>query len=121
MQPFFEAVHRGEIQVITSSLTLTEVLVLPYRSGNQKLAQNYTRILLHAPNLKVLPVSETIAQKAAEIRGTYGYKVPDAIHLATAFAGNASSFLTNDLELRPMSGINLIMLETVLAKLRLRP
>jgi predicted nucleic acid-binding protein len=121
LQPFFDAVHRGQIQVVTSSLTLTEVLVLPYRLGNHNLAQNYTRILLHAPNLKVLPVSETIAQKAAEIRAAHGYKVPDAIQLATAIVGNESSFLSNDLALRQTPGINLIMLETVLAQSRFGP
>jgi hypothetical protein len=30
--PFFEAVERGDIQVVTSTLTLTEVLVHPYRT-----------------------------------------------------------------------------------------
>jgi hypothetical protein len=31
--PFFESVERGEMQVVTSTLTITEVLVHPYRDG----------------------------------------------------------------------------------------
>ena len=31
--PFFEAVDRGDLQVVTSTLTLTEVLAYPYRRG----------------------------------------------------------------------------------------
>ena len=37
--PFFESVERGEIQVVTSTMTLTEVLVRPYREGNPDLAE----------------------------------------------------------------------------------
>lgn len=34
--PFFEAVDHGDIQVVTSTLTLTEVLVHPYRDANPR-------------------------------------------------------------------------------------
>jgi len=34
VRTFFGAMSRGEFQVITSTLTLTEVLVHPLRSGN---------------------------------------------------------------------------------------
>jgi predicted nucleic acid-binding protein len=36
IRPFFEAVERGQIQVVTSTLTLTEVLIHPLRHGNQR-------------------------------------------------------------------------------------
>ena len=38
VRPFFEAVDRGDLQVVTSTLTLTEVLVHPLRHGDGKLA-----------------------------------------------------------------------------------
>jgi predicted nucleic acid-binding protein len=38
VRPFFEAVERGDIQIITSTLTLTEVLIHPLRQGSQMLA-----------------------------------------------------------------------------------
>ena len=54
---FFEAVERGEIQVVTSTLTLTEVLVYPFRRGNRFLAQRYSRILLRTRNLRTIQVT----------------------------------------------------------------
>ncbi len=48
VRPFFEAVDRGEFQVVTSVLTLTEVLVHPLRRGDHRLAEQHRQILLHA-------------------------------------------------------------------------
>src|SRR5580704_8086406 len=63
--PFFEALDRGDIQVVTSTLTLTEVLVHPYRDGNQALAEQYFHMLLNARNLRTVPLSPAIAAEAA--------------------------------------------------------
>jgi len=109
--PFFEAVHRGDIQAVTSTITLTEVLVVPFRTGNFSLVADYTNILLHAPNLRMLTVSDEIARKAAELRATFGYKVPDAIQIAAAITGNAKTLLTNDSDIKAMSGLNVAILD----------
>ena len=37
----FKAVARGKRQLVTSGLTLLEVLVVPYRAGNHSLAERY--------------------------------------------------------------------------------
>lgn len=47
--PFFEAVQRSDIQVITSTLTLTEVLVHPFKRGDQSLVKKYSRIFAEYP------------------------------------------------------------------------
>lgn len=96
MQPFFHAVDRGEFQVITSVLTLTEVLVHPLRQKNRLLADQYRRILFHANHVTTIAISEPIAEEAAQLRSTHGLRTPDAIQLATAIHSGASSFLTND-------------------------
>jgi predicted nucleic acid-binding protein len=115
VRPFFEAMERGEFQVVTSALTLTEVLVHPLRRGDKTLARKYSRILRQAPNLQMLPVSWEIAEEAARLRAIEGLKTPDAIQLATARAGDASSFLTNDTGLRAPAGLRLIVLESLQA------
>jgi predicted nucleic acid-binding protein len=46
VKPFFAAVDSGEIRVVTSILTLSEVLVLPIRLHDPQLVERYTRILL---------------------------------------------------------------------------
>jgi|ERR1035438_10153609 predicted nucleic acid-binding protein len=115
VDPFFEATERGEIQVVTSTLTLTEVLVHPYRHGNRGLAHQYSRILLNTRNLKTLPVSAEIAVEAARLRAMHGLKTPDSIQLATAQLNNATVFLSNDKGLATIPGLELILLDRLLA------
>jgi hypothetical protein len=41
VDPFFEALGRGEITVVTSVVTLLEALVLPLKHGGKVLVQKY--------------------------------------------------------------------------------
>jgi predicted nucleic acid-binding protein len=85
VRPFFEAVDHGEFRVTTSVLTLTEVLVHPMRQGDHELAEQYRRILLRASQITIVPVSETIAEEAAQMRARHGLRTPDAIQIATCY------------------------------------
>ena len=114
VHPFFEAVERGDIQVVTSTLTLTEVLIHPLRHGNRNLALRYSHILLNANNLKTLSVSPAIATEAAQLRAQYGFKTPDSIQLATAQQANAAFFLTNDDALTRVPGLQTLVLKHLL-------
>jgi predicted nucleic acid-binding protein len=116
VRPFFEAVDRGEFRVVTSILTLTEVLVHPMRRGDQGLADQYRRILLHAGHLTTEPVSEIIADEAAQLRARHGLRTPDAIQLATAIRAGASSFVTNDSRLPRLAPLNMLVLNQLIAK-----
>jgi len=110
VRPFFEAVDRGDFQVITSVLTLTEVLVHPLRQGNRRLADQYRQTLLHARQVKTWPISDTIAEEAAELRGKHGLRTPDALQLATAIHFGATSFLTNDTRLPTILNLRILVL-----------
>jgi predicted nucleic acid-binding protein len=101
----------GDVQVVTSTLTLSEVLVHPYRDGNRTLADRYFQILLQARNLKTIALSPEIAAEAARLRADYRLKTPDAIQLATAKEAGATAFLTNDAVLAAIPGLRLIVLE----------
>jgi predicted nucleic acid-binding protein len=114
LQPFFETVERGDIRVVTSTLTLTEVLIHPLRHGNQTLAQQYSHILLNAAHLRTLAVSSFIAAEAARLRANHGFKAPDAIQLATAVRGHAAFFLTNDEALTGLPNLRVIVLKHLL-------
>ncbi len=111
LDPFFESVHRGEIEVVTTTLTLAEVLVKPLRSGHLDLVLEYTQILLNTPGIQVAPVSADIAEEAARIRAEINCKIPDAIQLATAVRLGAQSFLTNDLALSAYRSVQIIQLD----------
>jgi predicted nucleic acid-binding protein len=109
VQAFFEAVDRSEFRVTTSVLTLTEVLVHPMRQGDHDLADQYRRILLHA-NQVTIPVSDLIAEEAAQLRAQHGLRTPDAIQLPTAIRSGASSFLTNDARLPAVAPLKMLAL-----------
>jgi predicted nucleic acid-binding protein len=96
LAPFFEAVEAGDTTLVTSTVTLLEVLVHPLRLGNESLAHRYNDILLSSPHISTVPVTPATAQLAAELRASERLKTPDAIQLATALTHRADAFLTND-------------------------
>lgn len=114
VRPFFEALDGGECTAVTSTLTIAEVLVHPLRNGDIELASRYRDILMGAKGLILTPVSAEVAETAARIRGEFNVRTPDAIQLATTMQSGAQYFLTNDLKLHELPGMQLIVLERVL-------
>jgi predicted nucleic acid-binding protein len=112
VRPFFEALDQGQFQAVTSTVTLTEVLVYPLRQSQFALAEQYREILLGARNLATVPVTVAIAEQAAALRAQYRLRTPDAIQIATAMRGNATSFLTNDRKLSAPETLRIITLDT---------
>ena len=68
LDPIFEAVDGGKLQVVTSSLTLLEVLVVPYRFGNLPLAQKYEWLLTRSRGLTLVDLDLPLLRGAAKIR-----------------------------------------------------
>jgi predicted nucleic acid-binding protein len=113
VRAFFEAMSQGEFQVVTSTLTLTEVLVHPLRSGRLELAHQYREILLDQENLSIVPVSVAIAEVASELRATQNLRTPDAIQIATAIQEDAAFFLTNDVRLTAVPDVTVLVLDNL--------
>lgn len=82
-------------EILTSVMTLGELLVQPMRLGDRQMVQTYRRIL-HSPGISLLPFLEDAAETFARIRLDKGIRPPDAIQLATASAAGCDLFLTND-------------------------
>ncbi len=112
---FFEAMIRGEFKVVTSVVTLPEVLVYPLRQGNTILAQQYRDILFDAEGLTTIQVSPDIAEVAAQLRAIHNLRTPDAIQMATAIFEGASFFVTNDARLPSLPGLEVLVLEELRA------
>jgi predicted nucleic acid-binding protein len=115
VRPFFDAVDQGHFRVVTSILTLVEVLIHPLRLGNSQLANEYRRILLHANNVETVPVTALIAEEAARLRAKHNLRTPDSIQIATAITGGATSFLTNDTRLQSPMIPNVLILDNLIA------
>lgn len=111
---FFEAMFRGEFSVVTSVLTITEVLVYPLRQGNTALSQQYREILFNSQGLTTIEVFPDIAENAAQLRANYNLRTPDAIQMATAIRGGASFFLTNDARLLSLPALTVLVLDQLI-------
>jgi predicted nucleic acid-binding protein len=110
IKPFFEAAERNEFRIVTSFVTLIEVLVQPLREGRPELAVEYRSILLQTPALTAIPLDEGIAEEAAVLRARHNLRTPDSIQLGTAIRSGASWFLTNDAALSNLSEIPMLVL-----------
>lgn len=87
----------AEPRFVTSELTLSELLVTPYRQNDDSLIDTYEGLILTNSWLEVLPIVAPTLRYAAVLRSQYGsLKLPDAIHLSTAIGANCSHFLTDD-------------------------
>ena len=112
---FFEN-SKGAFLFQTSVITLLEVLVLPIRHNENQLVEQYQNIICNSPSIDLFDLTIEIAKKAAEIRARYGLKTPDSIQLATAVYNNADYFLTNDIRLKAVKEIEMLILDELIKK-----
>lgn len=110
----FDWVARGRTVGIISTLTMTELLVLHYRSERPDAALNTFSAIIQMGNIEWQSPSLGIADRAAQARARYGLRTLDAIQLATAFAGQATGFVTNDKSFRRVKDIDVLLLDEVL-------
>lgn len=109
---FFEAMERGDFTVVTSTVTLLEVLIHPLRSNNTLLAKEYRDILLNS-ELITVDVSSTIAEQAAHLRALHNIRTPDAIQISAALYSGATHFFTNDIRLPEIPAIQILSLDSL--------
>jgi predicted nucleic acid-binding protein len=85
-------VERGD-ELVTSALTLGEVLVKPRTLGDVALREHETLMRQLA---SIVPFDAACAPLYAAIRADRSIKAPDAIQLACAAAAGVDLFITND-------------------------
>lgn len=84
---------------LTSALSRLECRVKPLKDANNALLKTYEDFFQH-PRVVLADVSHAVIEEATVIRAKYGFRTPDAIHLATAIQNRADLFLTNDVALK---------------------
>ena len=82
-------------ELLTSTLTLAEVLVKPLSAGDIAWADRYER-LLNTPGVSLLSFDRSCARIYAQLRQDRTLKPPDAIQLSCAASARCDLFLTND-------------------------
>jgi predicted nucleic acid-binding protein len=100
--------ERGD-QLLTSTLTLGEILVKPTERGESELCVKYERAISSAATLIGFDVKA--AKVYAALRSERSLKAPDAIQLACASSASVDLFVTNDerLQGRHVDGIQFIV------------
>jgi predicted nucleic acid-binding protein len=112
--PMWSASASGQLKLVSSELSLMEVLVGPIKRGNPELRIRYERTLLES-NVELFPISRPILREAACLWASMRWlRTPDAIHLATARCHACSGFLTNDKALLGVSGLPIVLLDDLM-------
>ncbi|MFH0983566.1 MAG: PIN domain-containing protein [Planctomycetota bacterium] len=83
-------------RIVTSTLTLGELLAQPLRHGRHDLVDRYVALLTAGTSIELVTFDRAAAHHYAAIRAAISVRQPDAIQLACAVAGGATVFLTND-------------------------
>ena len=76
--------ERGELTIITSALTITEVLKLKGDPPISKADREKVRGFFENDYIAIYDVDRTVAEKAQDVLWDHGVKPKDAIHVATA-------------------------------------
>lgn len=106
----FVYMDESGIQGITSPVTLAECLILPIRLQQPFIQSNFQDLLLSSDGIALINIDATIGAQAAELRVRYGFKLPDALQVATALLSHCEVFLTNDRMLTRVTELQILVL-----------
>ncbi len=110
VRPLFLAADAGRLALVTSVVTLLEVLVVPYRANNHALAARYESLLTQSRGLQLIDVTRAQLRWAAQFRALTGARTPDALQLGAAREAGCAAFVTNDRRLPAVSGLRIVQL-----------
>ena len=93
-------IQRGD-RIVTSAMTLGEVLVKPTKLGQTTLIEQYDRAI--RTTAQVISFDPAIAWRYASLRATHTIRNADAIQLACAAHVGVDLFITNDSNLQKLN------------------
>ncbi len=110
IEPLLHAVDRGGIEIVTSAITLLEVLVVPDRAGEVALAERYEHLLTRSAHLWLVDIDRQQLHAAAQLRAAHGVGTPDALQLAAGLSTRSTTLVTNDRRLPSIPGLEVVQL-----------
>lgn len=110
LHEIFASLEAGEWQAVTSNLSVAECLVKPFDLGRDDLVQLYRTALSPRTHLTIASLHEEILVSAARLRAQLQFKLPDAIHAATALDQGCTAMMTNDAGFRKTPGMRCVLL-----------
>ncbi|MGA7831913.1 MAG: type II toxin-antitoxin system VapC family toxin [Terracidiphilus sp.] len=91
--------ERGD-RIVTSAMTLGELLVKPTKLGQVSLIEQYDRAI--RATAEVISFDAQVAWRFASLRATHNLRCADAIQLACAANAGVDLFMTNDQQLHKL-------------------
>lgn len=116
--PLFEEADQGKRTLVTSALTLLEVLVVPYRKLDVRVAQRYEMLLTRGRGIRMVDITRDQLRVAAQLRALSAIKTPDALQLACALTSQCRTFVTNDRGLPQIPDMRVIELKAYVRQSR---
>ncbi|HZL66356.1 MAG TPA: PIN domain-containing protein [Candidatus Limnocylindrales bacterium] len=110
----FSWLERPRSTAVTSTITMTELLVQPYRDSDEQRVDEFYGLLSTYPNLDWLAPNLEIADLAALIRAIHRLRTPDALQAATAVQAEATGLITNDPVFERVKDFETLILERLL-------
>jgi predicted nucleic acid-binding protein len=101
-------------RAVTSTITLLEILVQPYRLSDIDPVNKFYALLSTFPHLEWVTPTLRIADMGAQLRAEYNLRTPAAIQAATALSCGATGFVSNDAGFRRVTGLDIMVLDDLL-------
>jgi predicted nucleic acid-binding protein len=109
LRPLWEAAARGNLEVVSSELTL----IGPLKRCDVVLEADYENFYV-GPSVRLLRITLPILRASARHRAALSsLRTPDALHAATASHCGCTLFLTNDVIFRRITGLPVVILDDV--------
>ena len=96
--------------LVSSVITLTELLVHPRRREDERMARKYRVLLDSLLAEPLISIDENVADLAAALRAAHGLRTPDALQLAAALTHGCDIFCTNDRAFVKVDDIEVVLL-----------
>ena len=112
--PIFASIERSNVVAVTSTITMSELLVHPYRDDDMAKVNELFGKLSTYPNLEWIAPGLQIAAYAARLRAIHRLRTPDALQAATAVEAKATALLSNDPIFKRISDFDTIVLDDYL-------
>jgi predicted nucleic acid-binding protein len=106
----FLALQNNKLTIVSSFISLVEILAFSKLKDNEPLINSYKTFLLKTDGLNIIFPNISISEKTAQIKREYRFKIPDAIQLATCIEEKTDLFITNDTYLNKFRDMQVICL-----------
>jgi predicted nucleic acid-binding protein len=110
----FAWIERPDHAAVTSTITMAELLVQPYRDANEYRVDEFFGLLSTYPNLEWIAPDLEVADIAARIRATHRLRTPDALQAACAVQAQATGLITNDPVFERVENFETLVLDRLL-------